>query len=119
MSIASMMTDKADIYKLKSTDGGHDYGVPTQPEYYYEDVPDYKDIQCSVQKSGMQDRTERDGPFEIVTETYNLYLPKHVEIGEKDKVVFKGVSMYAGIPFSYRTHTEVKLRRDDRWREII
>lgn len=117
--VAHLMNDRVEIFRLKKKPGEDNYGVPSQDEYYYSDVPDLVDVKCSIQKTGRQTLTTQEGPFETVIEYYSMYLPKDVEIFEKDKVIFKGAVLFAGIPFSYRTHTEVELRRNDRWQKTI
>lgn len=113
MSIEKMYKDRVDIYKLKSRQAEGSYGVPGPIEYYYSDTPDYENVKCSVQRRGSVNIVQGD-PFQEVFEQYKLFLPNSIELEENYKVIFKGKAFYTGIPFSYRTHQEVELRRNDK-----
>lgn len=51
MSFSSLLTDRVDIYHLKERAWNYGYGIESKPgegdkQYYYDSVPDYKDIPC-------------------------------------------------------------------------
>lgn len=110
MSIQKMYKDQVDIYKLKSKQGEGSYGVPGPIEYYYSDTPDHPNVQCSVQRRGGVNIFQGD-PFQEIIENFKLYLPNSIELEKDYKVIFKGEEFYTAIPFNYRTHQEVELRR--------
>jgi hypothetical protein len=118
MSYENLLTDRCDIYHLKTrtVNGGGGYGIPAedrQEEHYYEDIPDVKEAKCYfVSKNQSIVQSE---PNAEVLEAWLVHFLVSEDIRTNSKVVWDGVAYKAQKPRKIRNHHQevVLIRRDN------
>lgn len=106
MSYKKLLTDKCDIYHLKSEDTERPtYGVPVddvQKRQYYSDEPDHEDVKSYFTESSQA--IAQAEPNKVITEVYDVHLLKSTDIRLGDKVVWDGVAYVARKPRLIKNH---------------
>ncbi len=102
MSFRSLLTDKCDIYHLRSESVSTGYGLPGEAGFVYADTPDEVDVPCKFTEKS-QAITQGEPGNEIV-HSYSVSFPYSVDVRLNDKFVFGGAEYKAQIPRKIKTH---------------
>lgn len=115
MSYENLLTDTCDIYHLKKQATSKGWGIPeedTQKEYFYDDVPDHKDVESYFVESNQT--VIQSEPNQVITEVYKVHFLKSTDIRINDKIVWGGASYKARKPRLIKNHhIEVIVTRSD------
>jgi hypothetical protein len=115
MSYEKLLTDRCDIYHLKSCSPGGNWGIPTedmQQETYYDDEPDVIDVKAYFTEKN-QSITQGE-PNAVITQSYLVHFLVSADIQTGSKVIWDGVSYKAQKPRKIKNHhQEVTLIRSD------
>ena len=102
MSFRSLLTDKCDIYHLRSESVSTGYGLPGEAGFVYAETPDEVDVPCKFTEKS-QAITQGEPGNEIV-QSYSVCFLYGVDVRLNDKVVFGGVKYKAQIPHVIKKH---------------
>lgn len=102
MSFRSLLTDKCDIYHLRSESVSTGYGLPGEAGFVYADTPDEVDIPCKFTEKS-QTITQGEPGNEIV-QSYSVCFLYGIDVRLNDKFVFGGAEYKAQIPQAIKRH---------------
>lgn len=106
MSYAKLLTDKCDIYHLKSKDvNDGNFGIPSkdiQKEHYYSNEPDHVGVSSYFVEDNQT--VIQAEPNQVITEVYKVHLLKNTDIRLNDKVVWNGLAYTARKPRLIKNH---------------
>lgn len=116
MSIESLLTDRCDIFHLKSEPSNRPkFGVPIenmQQEQEYDDAPDYTNVKSYFAESNQN--IMQTLPDNKITSVMKVTFLLGTDIRTNDKIVFGGESYIARKPRNIKNnHIEVKAIRND------
>ncbi len=106
MSFEAMLNHKCDIYHVQKSRASPGYGLPGSPSFFYNDVPDIKDLQCHFcTKSGSRVIVQNAPQAEYQAQI-KLILPIDTDVRLNDKIVDKesGYEYTADIPLRVQNH---------------
>lgn len=102
MSFRSLLTDKCDIYHLRTESVSTGYGLPGEAGFVYADTPDEVDVPCKFMEKN-QTITQGEPGNEIV-HSYSVCFLYGVDIRLNDKFIFGSAEYKAQIPRKIKTH---------------
>lgn len=107
MSIENLLDHKCDIYHINSTNEPGKYGLPSNKEFSFGEVPDIVDCPCHFNlKSGGSENVSQSEPQNLLSHRTGLVLPIGTDVQFNDKIIHKetGLEYTAEHPKNIRGH---------------
>lgn len=94
------LTDRCDIYHLRSQDDRVGYGIPDQRLRGYPEKPDIEDAPCHFNRERLIAGAMDSSPRRLDTAMTKLQLPLGIDVRVNDRIVDKesGCAFTAGVP---------------------
>lgn len=107
MSYQKMLTDRSDVFHIKSEAAPTKYGVPSVDKakvYNYPEVADLTNVPCLFTKAGGFSSYLQGEPNRSINEQWLVHFMPNVDIRLNDKVIKDGVEYRLQTPRKVRNH---------------
>lgn len=103
MSYENLLSNRCDIYLLKSKDKSIGYGINKQnKEFYYEEAPDYIGVPCYF--SNTSSNITQGHPAKTIYESFKVHFEKGTDIQLNAMIVKDNIRYKAQVPRIIRNH---------------
>lgn len=112
---ADFLTDRCDIYHLRTDGAEPGYGLPAQPGTAYPDEPDEADVPCHFNRGELWEGLYGSDPRRVYPGAAKLQLPLGTDVRVNDRIVDRanGLEYTASVPriVGRNHHIAVKISR--------
>lgn len=114
MAYEDLLTDRCDVYYLKTRGGGTLYGVPQPLEYYYDTAPDAVSVACYAKRADGNSFLTVDAPERRLIERMLIHFTIDTVLHMNDKIKLNGTFYKLLNPRPIKDHhIEVEAVRSD------